>query len=221
VAWERLQERIAHRFGRVEVRARVRRYLAGLLQRVERKNGWQVAEAIGERGPHGVQRLLTGAVWDAEAVRDDLRAYVIEQLGEDDGVLIIDETGFPKKGIHSCGVAGQYTGAAGRCENAQVGVFLAYAATRGTAFLDRALYLPRVGTSNRARCTAAGVPAAVRFATKVTLATQVLARAFAAGVPARWVVADCLSGRVHHFRRWLERQGQSYGVGVIPAQGVT
>jgi SRSO17 transposase len=215
-----LQERIAHRFGRVEVRARVRRYLAGLLLRVERKNGWQLAEAIRERGPHGVQRLLTGAVWDAEAVRDDLRAYVIEQLGEDDGVLIIDETGFPKKGNHSCGVAGQYTGAAGRCENAQVGVFLAYAAARGTAFLDRALYLPRAWTSDRGRCATAGVPATVRFATKVALATQVLARAFAAGVPARWVVADCLYGRVHHFRCWLERQGRAYVVGVIPAQGV-
>jgi SRSO17 transposase len=221
VAWERLQERIAHRFGRVEVRARVRRYLAGLLQRVERKNGWQLAEAIRERGPHGVQRLLTGAVWDAEAVRDDLRAYVIEQLGEDDGVLIIDETGFPKKGNHSCGVAGQYTGAAGRCENAQVGVFLAYATAQGTAFLDRALYLPRAWTSDRARCAAAGVPATVRFATKVALATQVLVRAFAAGVPARWVVADCLYGRVHHFRRLLERQGLAYVVGVIPAQRVT
>jgi SRSO17 transposase len=142
-------------------------------------------------------------------------------LGEQDGVLIIDETGFPKKGTHSCGVAGQYSGAAGRCENAQVGVFLAYAAARGTAFIDRALYLPRAWANDRARCTTVGVPATVRFATKVALATQLLSRAFAAGVPARWVVADCLYGRVHHFRRWLERQGQAYVVGVIPAQRVT
>jgi SRSO17 transposase len=218
--WERLHERLAHRFSRAEVRARVRRVLAGLLSRVERKNGWQLAETIEEHGPQGVQRLLTGAVWDVEAVRDDLRAYVIEHLRDQDGVLIIDETGFPKKGTHSCGVAGQYTGAAGRCENAQVGVFLAYAAARGTAFLDRALYLPRAWVNDRVRCTAAGVPTTVRFATKVALATQLLARAFAAHVPAHWVVADCLYGRVHHFRRWLERQGRAYVVGVIPAQSV-
>ena len=144
-----------------------------------------------------MQRLLLEARWDAEAVRDDLRAYVVEHLGDEDGVLIIDETGFPKKGSRSCGVAGQYSGAAGRCENAQVGVFLAYASARGTAFLDRALYLPRLWTSNRARCAQAGVPATVRFASKVTLARHLLARAFAAQVPARWVVADCLYGRVH------------------------
>jgi len=198
----------------------VRRFLAGLLARVERKNGWQVAEAIGDLGPQGVQRLLLGSCWDVEAVRDDLRAYVLEQLGQDDGVLIIDETGFPKKGARSCGVAAQYSGAAGRCENAQVGVFLAYAASRGTAFLDRALYLPRTWTSDRVRCSAAGVPTTVRFATKVTLAKQLLGRAFAAAVPARWVVADCLYGRVHHFRAWLEWHGQAYVVGVIPAQVV-
>ncbi len=220
VAWARLQERIAHRFGRVEVRLRVRRFLAGLLGRVARKNGWPVAEAIGEPGPRGVQRLLLGSCWDAEAVRDDPRASVIEQLGEEDGVLIIDETGFPKTGTCSCGVAGPYSGAAGRCENAQVGVFLAYAASRGTAFLDRALYLPRTWTSDRAHMRAAGVPPDVRFATKVTLAIQLLARAFAAAVPARWVVADCLYGRVHHFRAWLERHGQAYVVGMIPAQVV-
>jgi SRSO17 transposase len=167
-----------------------------------------------------VPRLLTGAVWDGDAVRDDLRAYVIEHLGEQDGVLIIEETGFPKKGTHSCGVAGQDTGAAGRCEHAQVGVVLAYAAARGTAFLDRALSLPRAGANDRARCPAAGVPATIRFATKVALATQLLARAFAAHVPARWVVADCRYGRVQHLRRWRERQGPAYGVGVIPAQSV-
>jgi SRSO17 transposase len=141
VAWERLQERIAHRFGRIEVRTRVRRFLGGLLGRVERKNGWQLAEAMGELSPHGVQRLRLEARWDADLVRDDLRAYVVEHLGGDDGVLIIDETGFPKKGSQSCGVAGQYSGAASRCDNVQVGVFLAYAAACGTAFLDRALYL--------------------------------------------------------------------------------
>lgn len=118
--------RIAHRFARREVRARVQRYLLGLLDRIERKNAWQVAEAIGERGPQGVQRLLNGAVWEAEGVRDDLRQYVLAALGEtSSGLLIVDETGFLKKGTHSCGVARQYTGTAGGTENAQVGVFLA------------------------------------------------------------------------------------------------
>lgn len=122
-AWERRQERIAHRFGRVEVRARVRRYTAGLLGRVERKNGWQLGEAIGERGPQGVQRLLNAAVWDAEAVRDDLRAYLVEHLGDaQSGVLVVDETDFPQKGRASCGVAPQYCGSLGRSANAQGGL---------------------------------------------------------------------------------------------------
>jgi SRSO17 transposase len=220
MAWERLHERLAHRFGRVEVRARVRRYLAGLLGRVERKNGWQLAEATGELGPQGVQRLLNGAVWDVEAVRDDLRGYVVEQLGAEDGVLIIDETSFPKKGSQSCGVAPQYCGTLGQSANAQVGVFLAYGSTRGTAFIDRALYLPPAWTANQGRCAAAGVPGGVRFATKVALAKQLLARAFAAAVPGRWVVADCLYGRAHHFRGWLEDQGRAHVVGVLPAQVV-
>jgi SRSO17 transposase len=220
-AWERLHERIAHRFGRAEVRARVRRYLAGVLGQVDRKNGWQLAEAMGERGPQGVQRLLNGSAWDPEAVRDDLRAYVVEHLGDAaSGVLIIDETSFPKHGTHSCGVAPQYCGALGRSANAQVGVFLAYGSARGAAFIDRALYLPQRWTRNRSRCTAAGIPYTVKFATKVTLAQRLLARAFAAKVPARWVVADCLYGRAHHFRHWLEGQGRAHVVGVLPDQVV-
>jgi len=139
-----LQGRIARRFGRVEVRERVQRYLAGLLGRVERKNGWQLAESIGEASPRGVQRLLNGAAWDADAVRDDLRDYVIDHLGDAaTGVLILDDTGFVKKGEGSCGVARQYTGTVGDTTNAQVGVFLAYASVHGAAFIDRALYLPR------------------------------------------------------------------------------
>ena len=220
-AWERLHERIAHRFGRAGVRARVRRYLAGLLGRAERTNGWQVAEAIGGVGPQGVQRLLNGTAWDAEAVRDDLRAYVVEHLGDTaNGVLIIDETGFPKRGTHSCGVAPQYCGTLGRSANAQVGVFLAYGSPRGAAFIDRALYLPQRWTRDRGRCAAAGIPRTARFATKVTLAKRLLARAFAAQAPARWVVADCLYGRAHHFRHRLEGQGRAHVAGVLPDQVV-
>ena len=219
-ALDRLFVRIAHRFTRHEVRARVQRYLAGLLGRVERKNGWQVAEAIGEEGPQGIQRLLNAAVWDTEAVRDDLRAYVVEHLGDAGGVLIVDESGFPKKGSHSCGVATQYCGTLGRVAPCQVGVFLGYASARGMAFLDRALYLPRVWTADEGRRATAGVPAAVRFASKGELAKRMLARAFAADVPAGWVVADSLYGRAHHFRRFLEQQERAYVVGVLPGQVV-
>src|ERR671916_2373874 len=135
-----LHERIAHRFARSEVRERARRYLVGLLERVERKNGWQLAEAIGEPGPRGVQRLLSAATWDTDGVRDDLRDYVVAHLGDEaTGVLIVDETGFLKKGRKSCGVARQYSGTAGTTANCQVGVFLAYASQDGAAFIDRAL----------------------------------------------------------------------------------
>ncbi len=205
-----LHARIAARFRRPEVRARARRYLAGLLERVERKNGWQLAEAIGEVGPRGVQRLLSAATWDADAVRDDLRAYVVDHLGDPaSGVLIIDDTGFVKKGDKSCGVGRQYTGTVGAVANAQVGVFLAYASKQGAAFVDRALYLPRAWTADPERCREAGIPETVRFATKLMLARRMLARAFAAGVPAGWVVADSAYGRSHAFRRWLEERGRA------------
>jgi SRSO17 transposase len=208
-----LHGRIAHRFARSEVRERARRYLVGLLERVERKNGWQLAEAIGEEGPRGVQRLLSAAAWDADAVRNDLRAYVVDHLGDQaSGVLIIDDTGFVKKGDKSCGVGRQYTGTIGDTANAQVGVFLAYASEKGAAFVDRALYLPRGWTDDPDRCRAAGIPATVRFATKLTLAQRMLARAFTAGVPAAWVTADSAYGRSHAFRRWLEEQGRSYSL---------
>ncbi len=118
--------RIAPRFARPEVRARAERYLAGLLGLVERRNGWQLAEALGEPNPDGVQRLLRTARWDADAVRDDLRAYVVERLGDPAAVLVLDETGFLKKGTKSVGVARQYCGTAGRVENCQVGVLLAW-----------------------------------------------------------------------------------------------
>jgi SRSO17 transposase len=206
-----LHARIAHRFARAEVRSRAGRYLAGLLGRVERKNGWQLAEAIGETEPRGVQRLLSDASWDAEGVRDDLRAYVVEQLGDPaSGVLIVDDTGFVKKGDKSVGVARQYTGTIGDTANAQVGVFLVYASAKGAAFVDRARYLPRTWTDDPGRCRAAAIPETVRFATKLTLAQRMLERAFAAAIPARWVVGDSFYGRSHAFRRWLEERRQAY-----------
>jgi SRSO17 transposase len=143
-AFGKLHRRIGHRFCRSEARERTKRYLLGLLGSVERKNGWQMAEAFGEHHPQGVQRLLNSAKWDADAVRDDLREYIVEHLGdEESGVLIVDETGFLKKGEKSVGVARQYTGTAGDTVNCQVGVFLAYSSEKGAALLDRSLYLPR------------------------------------------------------------------------------
>ena len=211
-----LHARIAGRFARSEARERAARYLAGLLDRVERKNGWQLAEAIGEAGPRGVQRLLSAATWDADGVRDDLRAYVVAHLGDDaSGVLVVDETGFLKKGRKSCGVARQDTGTAGDTANCQVGVFLAYASRDGAAFIDRALYLPHEWADDRARRAEAGVPEEVEFATKIELARQMLARAFAAAVPARWTVGDAFSGRSHELRQWLEAQGRAYAL-MIP-----
>src|SRR5215211_3214365 len=211
-----LHARVAGRFARPEVRARARRYLDGLLGRVERKNGWQLAEALGEAGPQGVQRLLNAADWDDDGVRDDLRAYVVEHLGDEaSGVLIVDETGFLKKGAKSCGVARQYTGTAGDTVNCQVGVFLAYASVEGAAFIDRALYLPHEWADDRARRAEASVPEEAAFATKIELAQQMLARAFDAAVPARWVVADAFYGRSHELRQWLEARNRAYAL-MIP-----
>lgn len=197
--------RIGSHFRRAEVRNRVGRYLQGLLASVERKNGWQMAEELGEANAHGVQRLLEEADWDEEAVRDELRTYVIEQLGESGGILVVDETGFVKKGKESAGVARQYSGTAGRRENSQIGVFLLYASKSGAAFIDRALYLPDEWTADRVRCREAGIPDEVEFATKGELAQQMLARAFAAGVPAEWVVGDTVYG-YDELRLWLEAQ---------------
>jgi SRSO17 transposase len=212
-ALEELHRPIAGRFARSEARERVKRYLVGLLGRVERKNGWQLAEAIGETDPQGVQRLLNSAKWDADAVRDDLREYVVEHLGdEESGVLVADETGFLKKGKKSVGVARQYTGTAGDTVDCQVGVFVAYASNKGAAFIDRALYLPEEWANDPKRRAEAGVPQEVAFANKIELAKRMLERAFEAGVPARWVAADAFYGRSHEFRAWLEERGRAYAV---------
>jgi SRSO17 transposase len=211
---ETLHARIAHRFRRAEARGRVKRYLAGLLDRVERKNGWQLAEHLGEAGPQGVQRLLNAADWDVDAVRDDLRVYVTEHLGDPDGVLIVDETGFLKKGTKSVGVQRQYSGTAGRIENCQIGVFLGYASSQGRAFLDRELYLPQEWAQDPERRGEAGVPPAVSFATKPELAQQMLARAFAAGVPAAWVSGDEIYGNDGAFRHWLMAGNHPYVLAV-------
>ena len=182
---DRVHERIAGRFGRAEPRARVREYVSGLVAGLERKNGWTLAEWAGEVSPDGMQRLLRRAGWDVDGVRDDVRGYVIKQLGDEDGVLIADDTGFLEKGIRSAGVQRQYSGTAGRTENCQVGVFLAYAVpARGTRVLvDRELYVPRSWTEDEQRCAAAGIGGDTGFATKPQLARMMIERAVKAGLP--------------------------------------
>ncbi|HLW03591.1 MAG TPA: IS701 family transposase [Ktedonobacterales bacterium] len=208
-----VQTRIGPHFRRAEARKRAGSYLQGLLAPLERKNGWQLAEALDERGPRGMQRVLGEADWDEEAVRDALQAYVVEHLGEEQGILVVDETGFVKKGKKSAGVARQYSGTAGRRENCQIGVFLLYAASRGAAFLDRALYLPEEWITDRVRRREAGIPDEVGFATKGELARRMLARAFAAGVPAEWVVDDTVYG-YEDLRLWLDEQQKHYVLAV-------
>ncbi|QEL16642.1 IS701 family transposase [Limnoglobus roseus] len=214
-------DRPAAGFARSEPRGRAIRYLRGLLSDTERKNGWQLAEHLGEATPDGVPHLLARAGWDADGVRDDLTAYVGQHLGDPHGALIVDETGFLKKGTKSCGVGRQYSGTAGRIENRRVGVFLAYAGSKGSALIDRALDLPREWTNDSPRCRGAGVPKAVAFATKIVLAKRMIERAVAAGVPARWVTADAVYGSDYAFRIALENQGLGYVLAVRTDFAVT
>jgi SRSO17 transposase len=211
-------ERIAPRFRRIEPRRRVRSYLEGLLALVERKNGWQLAENAGDPTPDAVQDFLARMRWDADQVRDDLRAYVIARLGDADAVLVLDETGFVKKGTKSVGVQRQYSGTAGRIENCQIGVFLGYASRHGHTLIDRALYLPEAWANDPARRDAAGVPAETVFATKPQLGRQMLARAFAADVPCRWVTGDSVYGADYALRRCIEKSGRGYVLAVTSRQ---
>jgi SRSO17 transposase len=211
---------VAGRFPRVEPRLRARAYVRGLLAPLASKNGWTLAEAAGDATPDGMQRLLNRAAWDADGVRDDVRGYVVRHLGDAGGVLVVDETGFVKKGTRSAGVQRQYSGTAGRVENCQLGVFCAYATGTGRALIDRELYLPESWTGDRDRCRAAGVPGDVQFAAKPELARRMLGRALDAGVPAAWVTADEAYGRDGKFRAWLEQRRIGYVVAVAANQAV-
>jgi SRSO17 transposase len=209
--WQRefddLVLRIGPRFGRVEPRRRVAAFLQALLAELPRRNCWTIAEHAGEHDPRGMQRLLSQAVWDEDRVRDDLRDYVGEHLGDRDdrhgAVLVVDETGDVKKGTCTVGVQRQYTGTAGRVENSQVAVYLTYAAPRGYAFIDRELYLPKAWTEDTDRCKAAGVPDDVAFATKPALARAMIERAVAAGLPAAWAAGDEVYGADPALRKAL------------------
>ena len=204
---ERVHECIAGRFRRPEPRRRALDYLRGLLSRVEPKNGWQLAEQAGDATPDGVQRLLYNYRWDADQVRDDLRDYVVEHLADAGEVLVVDETGFLKKGGKSVGVQRQYSGTAGRIENCQVGVFLTYAGAKGRTLLDRELYLPQVWAQDRERRREAGVPEDAVFRTKPQLAQLMLERALESGVPFSWFTGDEVYGSGRKLRLWLEREG--------------
>lgn len=205
-----LHRRVAARFRRAEPRRRVLAYLRGLLSPIARKNGWQLAEEAGEASPDGMQRVLAAADWDAGAVRDDLRAYVVDHLGDPAAVLVVDETGFLKKGTKSAGVQRQYSGTAGRRENCQIGVFVVYASAAGATLLDRELYRPKSWTEDRERCRAAGIPDDIAFQTKPQLAQAMLKRALDDGVPAGWITGDEVYGNDRALRRFLEEREQPF-----------
>ena len=210
-----LHQRLAPYFSRSEVRRRAHDdYLSGLLSGAERNNGWQLAEVAGNTTPYGLQHLLGRANWDADALRDDLREYVLEHLGQKEATLIVDETGFIKKGDKSVGVKRQYTGTAGKTENCQVGVFLAYACDLGQAFIDRELYLPEEWAHDQERREQAAVPQQMGMRTKPKLAEEMLGRALDAGVKAAWVVTDSVYGDSRRLGMFLEEREQPYVLAV-------
>jgi len=219
--FDELMLRVGGRFGRVEPRRRMASFVRGLLAPLPRVNCWTIAEHAGEHCPRGMQRLLSAAVWDEAGMRDDLRGYVLEHFADPGAVLVVDETGDLKKGTATVGAQRQYTGTAGRTENAQVAVYLAYAAPAGTAFIDRALYLPRSWTSDPGRCRAAGVPEDTAFATKPALAKAMIARALDAGTSAAWVTADEVYGQDPKLRAELARRGLGYVLAMAKSHAVT
>lgn len=208
--FEEMITRIAGRFTRVELRRRARTLLLGLLSDLPDKNCWTISEHVGDDTPDVIQHLLRKAVWDADKVRDDLRDYVTEHLGDTGAVLVVDETGDLKKGFHTVGVQRQYTGTAGRIENAQVAVYLTYATDTGHAFIDRALYLPKSWTTDPGRRAGAGIPEDTAFATKPALATTMIERALDAGVRAQWIAGDEVYGADPSLRKNLEKRGVGY-----------
>ena len=212
--FEVFHARFAHIFGRKEPRQQAKKYMRGLLAAVERKNSWQLAEAVGDRIPDATQRLLYLSQWEADEARDELEQYVIEVFGEEEGIGVVDETGFIKKGRHSVGVKRQYSGTAGKIENSQVGTFLSYVSSRGQVLLDRRLYLPEEWCADPVRRARAKVPAEVVFQTKPQQAGEMLAHAWAQGVPMRWVTGDEVYGDAPQLRAAISAAGRWYVLGV-------
>ena len=203
-------------FRRHDLRKRAKGYVHGLLGRIDRKNGWQLAEYLGDETPHGIHRLMDRASWNAADVRDELICYVRKNLltPNEAGVLIVDETGFLKKGNKSAGVQRQYSGTAGRIENCQIGVFLALAGVNGRALIDRELYLPKSWCDDAQRRKSAAIPVDITFATKQQLAKKMLNRAFENDIRPRWVLGDEIYGSDSKFRRFLESSSQPYVLAV-------
>lgn len=217
---DEIRELIGGQFARTEPRNNAIGYIEGLLSDEERKNSWTLSERAGHGTPDGMQRLLSTTDWDPDAVRDLLTGYVIKHLGDPEGILAIDETGFLKKGTASAGVARQYSGTAGRIENCQIGVFLTYATVHGRTFLDRELYLPKAWMDDPARCAKAGIPEDRTMATKPVLAGQMIERALDAGVQAEWVTGDSVYGQHSGLRHRLESRGMHYVMAVPMNQQV-
>jgi len=209
-----LKARVGAVLPRAELRATAAAFVDGLLSGVSRKTGWLMAEQAGFERPYRMQSLLGRSRWRADALRDVVREYALESLGDPDGVLVVDETGFLKKGTASVGVARQYSGTAGRIENCQIGVFLAYASRHGQALIDRRLYLPKGWAEDEARRAKAAVPPDIAFATKTEIAREMIVRALDAGAPCAWVLADALYGSDSALRRMLEARAQPYVLAV-------
>jgi SRSO17 transposase len=212
--FEQFHARFADLFERSESREQAKKYLRGLLAQADRKNSWQVAEVVGDAIPDRMQRLLYRVPWDAEAARDRLQQFVIETFGDEEGIGVVDETSFLKKGTHSVGVARQYLGAAGKLENGQVATVLSYAAKGAHVFLDRRLYLPEEWACNKERRAEAHVPEEVRFATKPEQAIAMLVHAWERGVPMRWVTGDEVYGDSPRLRETIQRHGRFYVLAV-------
>jgi SRSO17 transposase len=211
---QQLHERIAPHFARPEPRKRALLYLQAILSEVARKNCWHIAEQANQEQPYGMQRLLSSAVWDCDGVRDVLRSHVLEQLGTQGAIAVLDESSFPKRGNKSAGVKKQYCGNTGRVENCQVGVFLSHVTERGHALIDRDLYLPLDWIHDRERCKEAGIPETVEFRPKWEQALHLLKRAGEAGVSFRWTVADTVYGQARDLRTWLEERDMPYVLGI-------
>ena len=211
---EEIKIRLNGYFARLEMKKKAIEYIQGLLSITERKNGWQLAETIGDKNPYAIQYLLSRARWNADEVCNELCKYTIDNLADKEAVLVVDETGFVKKGTHSAGVGYQYTGSAGGVANCQIGVFVAYASEKGHVLIDRELYLPKEWIDDPERCEKVGIPSEQTFTTKPELACVMFERIFASGIPAKWVTGDSVYGNNRCLRTWLEQREKSYVLSV-------
>ena len=214
VGFEELTKRVGGVFANDSGRNMAASYIKGLLSVVERKNGWQLAESMGLKTPYSLQQFLFRGRFSADSLRDVLRSYVSEKLGEPDGILVVDETGFLKQGKKSCGVKRQYSGTAGRIANCQIGVFLTYAGSKGHTPIDRRLYIPEEWCNDIQRRKGAGIPDDLTFLTKPQMALEMMKSAHEAELPFEWVTGDCVYGQDHDTRLWLEADNKNYVLGI-------